>query len=135
MAGLIQMTHTQHEKQYDCGLCPSYCCSYPVIVLSKRDMVRIAKFHHMELETAERKFTRKAHGYKRIMRRKRDEHFGRICRFIDSGTRACTIYKARPATCRTFPGTRRCGYYDFLAFERDGQNDPEYISTTWHHED
>ena len=31
--------------------------------------------------------------------------------------------------CRTYPGGR-CGYYDFLAFERRTQEDPEYISTT-----
>jgi hypothetical protein len=25
-----------------------------------------------------------------------------------------------------------CGYYDFLRFERDAQNDKSYISTTYH---
>jgi hypothetical protein len=41
------------------------------------------------------------------------------------------VYEARPAVCRDFPGTVRCGYYDFLSFERRNQEDEEYISTTW----
>ena len=34
--------------------------------------------------------------------------------------------------CRIFPGEGRCGYYDFLSFERAGQEDETYISTTDH---
>ncbi len=30
------------------------------------------------------------------------------------------------------PGEGRCGYYDFLTFERNGQEDENYISTTNH---
>jgi len=41
------------------------------------------------------------------------------------------VYKARPAVCREFPGAGRCGYYDFLSFERNAQEDPDFISTTW----
>jgi hypothetical protein len=41
------------------------------------------------------------------------------------------VYKARPAICREFPGPGRCGYYDFLSFERKAQEDPDFISTTW----
>ena len=123
------------EDEYDCGKCPGYCCSYPVIVLTKRDVERIARFHGLGFEEAEARFTRKAHGYKRIMMRKSDEHFARICTFFDNDERRCTIYRARPAVCRSFPGTPRCGYYDFLAFERAGQEDEDYVSITWHDED
>jgi hypothetical protein len=73
--------------------------------------------------------------HKRIMQRKPDKHFRRICRFFDTTARRCGIYQARPAACRAFPGQSRCGYYDFLSFERDAQNDPEYVSTTRHAED
>ena len=98
-------------KLYDCLKCPGYCCSYPVIVVSRFDLARIARHFGMTDEEAERRFTTTKYGYRRIMRRKKDTHFGRICRFF------------------------RCGYYDFLRFERNGQNDPDYVSTTWNHED
>ncbi|MGE0213664.1 MAG: YkgJ family cysteine cluster protein [Parvibaculaceae bacterium] len=123
------------SKGYDCLKCPGYCCSYPVIAVTKRDVARLARHFGLTEEEAERRFCQAKHGYKRIMRRKPDPHFGRICRFFDTEARRCTIYTARPAACRDFPGTPRCGYYDFLKFERAGQNDKEYVSTTWHHED
>ena len=66
------------------------------------------------------------------MRRKADPHFGKICQFFDTKERRCGIYLARPSTCRIFPGEGRCGYYDFLSFERAGQEDETYISTTDH---
>jgi Fe-S-cluster containining protein len=122
-------------KLYDCFKCPGYCCSYPVIVVSRFDLARIARHFKITAEEAERRFTTSKHGYRRIMRRKADPHFGRTCRFFDTEARRCTIYEARPRVCRSFPGEGRCGYYDFLRFERKGQKDPEYISTTWHHED
>jgi Fe-S-cluster containining protein len=53
-----------------------------------------------------------------------------ICRFFDTEKRACTVYEARPAVCRSFPGPGRCGYYDFLSFERRTQRDPEFVSST-----
>ena len=115
---------------YDCSKCPGYCCTYPIIVVSKRDVERLAKHFALSFEDAEKRFTRTAYGYKRIMRRKKDEHFGRACRFLDPKARRCTIYKARPTICRQFPAERRCGYYDFLMFERKHQNDPDLVATT-----
>jgi uncharacterized protein len=115
---------------FDCSKCPAYCCSYPIIALTKYDVVRLAKHFGLSVEEAERRFTRSAHGYKRVMRRKRDEHFGKACRFLDPETRRCTIYEARPEVCRRFPAHKRCGYYDFLRFERQHQNDPEFVATT-----
>ena len=120
------------KAKYDCLKCPGYCCSYPVIEVTTRDAERIAKHFDMPLEAAERKFFKRAHGHERIMRRQKDEHFGRVCRFFDREERRCTIYEARPAACRAFPGEDRCGYWDFLKFERAGQEDADYISTTWH---
>ncbi len=55
-----------------------------------------------------------------------------ICRFFDTDERRCTIYSARPAVCRAFPGSARCGYYDFLSFERRAQEDPEFVALTDH---
>ncbi|MEO1695421.1 MAG: YkgJ family cysteine cluster protein, partial [Pseudomonadota bacterium] len=115
---------------YDCTQCPGYCCSYPVIELTKKDVERIAKYFEMDVDKATRKFTRADHGYDRIMRRKEDDIYGRICQFFDAEARNCSIYKARPKTCRTFPGPDRCGYYDFLSFERETQEDPDHVALT-----
>lgn len=116
---------------YNCDRCPAYCCSYVRIIVTRRDITRLAKHHDISVEAAEKKFTKAGHEKgERILRHKADEHFGTICRFLDSETRGCTVYKGRPAICREFPGTRRCGYYDFLTFERNAQEDDEYISTT-----
>lgn len=120
------------RKLYDCTKCPGYCCSYPVIEVKDRDAARIAKHFDLAPKAAEKKFFKSAHGYKRIMRRKNDTYFGRICRFFDTEARRCTIYEARPSACRVFPGEGRCGYYDFLKFERGGQEDETYISITHH---
>jgi hypothetical protein len=106
-----------------------------VIVLKKKDVERLAKGFGLDYATAEKRFTRPAENYKRVMRRKPDEHFGKICQFFDTEARRCTIYHFRPGVCREFPGEGRCGYYDFLKFERAGQEDPDYISTTDHEED
>ena len=115
---------------YNCIKCPAYCCSYPVIVVTKRDVARLAKHFGLSPEEAERKFTKSAHGHKRVMRRKADPHYGRACRFLNPETRRCTVYEARPAVCRSFPAEKRCGYYDFLIFERRHQKDPEHVATT-----
>lgn len=115
---------------YNCRNCPGYCCSYPLIALDKRDVERLAKHHDMTFDEAKAAFTKEAHGRKYAMRRKRDEHYGRICRFFDQDKRCCSIYNARPSVCRSFPGEGRCGYYDFLMFERRCQDDPEFVALT-----
>lgn len=117
---------------YSCKKCPGYCCSYPLIALERRDVERLARHFVLPYAVAERRFTRSAWGRKWVMRRKADKHFGRICQFFDTKKRCCTIYKARPSVCRSFPGEGRCGYYDFLMFERRAQNDPDYVALTNH---
>lgn len=116
---------------YNCLKCPAYCCTYPRIAVKKRDAERLAKHFGISVAQAYKRFTKKGHDEGEIvLRHKEDEYFGTSCRFLDSETRQCTIYKARPQICRDFPGTGRCGYYDFLCFERDLLEDPDYVSTT-----
>ena len=115
---------------YNCAKCPGYCCSYPIIPLNKRDVERLAKHFGLGFREARKKFTKVDGDEKYAMRRKADEHFGKICRFFDTDARRCTIYTARPAICRTYPGGR-CGYYDFLTSERASQEDPDHIASTW----
>lgn len=117
---------------YNCLKCPGYCCSYPLIALDKRDVERLAKHHGMSFEEARKAFTKEEHGRKYAMRRKKDEHYGKICRFFDTDERRCTIYTARPSVCRSFPGGNKCGYYDFLTFERKAQDDNDFVALTDH---
>ena len=133
LAGQRTSATVSHQKPlYNCRKCPGYCCSYPVIALDKRDVERLARHHGLTFEAARKAFTRADHGKAYVMRRKPDPHFGRICRFFDTVERRCTIYAARPAVCRSFPGEGRCGYYDFLSFERRSQDDPAWIASTDH---
>ena len=46
---------------------------------------------------------------------------------FDQDERRCTIYAARPGVCRKYPEEGRCGYFDFLKFEREQQGDDEFI--------
>ena len=117
-------------NQYNCLKCPGYCCSYPLIELSKNDVKRLAKHFGLGFRAARKKFTYKDDEAEYAMRRKKDEYFGKICQFFDTDERRCTIYHARPLVCRQYPGTARCGYYDFLSSERRHQDDPEHVART-----
>jgi len=116
---------------YSCRRCPAYCCSYPHIKVNKRDLERLARHFGMSVEAARRKLTKRGERPgERILRHKADDTYATICRFCDSDSRACTVYRVRPKICRDFPGGVRCGYYDFLSFERRLQKDPDYVATT-----
>jgi len=119
------------KLKYDCLKCTAYCCTYTHIPTTKADIARLAKHHGVDVETARQKFTKKGDKENpRVLRHREDEHFVTACMFLDQDTRNCTIYKGRPAICREFPVQKRCGYYDFLMFEREVQDDPEWVATT-----
>ena len=121
------------ENSYDCSKCPGYCCSYPLIEVTRDDIARLARHHGLDYEAAEERFTLYDRDEKvRGLRKRKDEYFGSVCRFFDPSERRCTVYAARPATCRSYPGNGRCGYYDFLSFERRAQEDPEFVALTDH---
>jgi hypothetical protein len=100
------------------------------------DISRLAKHFKLTDAQATKRFTRKgskeegADKRPQVLRHQEDEHFGSICWFFDTEKRRCTIYEARPGICREYPGRKRCGYYEFLKFERDAQEDPDYIAIT-----
>lgn len=121
------MPKTVIPIRYDCSQCPGYCCSYDRIVVTARDVARLARHFELELEVAEKRFTRLWEPGERILRHRKDEIYGSICRFFDTDERRCTIYKARPAVCRQYPNGSKCGYYDFLKFERGHQGDDTFI--------
>jgi uncharacterized protein len=111
---------------YDCSSCPAYCCSYPSIPVTLRDLRRLAKRFELTVEQAEQRFTKRDKEGARVMRHKVDHIFPSTCQFLDQEKRQCTIYEDRPKICREFP-THRCGYYDFMEWERDQQQDDEFI--------
>jgi len=125
------MPKTTPEKiKYDCSRCPGYCCSYPRIEVRDKDLARLARHFGLSLEEAEKRFTRRYRDEdddERILRHRKDGIYGSICRFFDTDARRCTVYEARPAVCRQYPNGRKCGYYDFLRFERKHQDDPDFI--------
>ena len=122
-------TITDNHKRalFDCGNCPAFCCSiYERVQVNKRDVKRLAKHFGLSVEATAKRFT-KMYQDERILRRKKDPIFGMACHFLDPQTRRCTIYEARPSSCREFPGTRRCAYYDLITFERGLQKDPDVV--------
>jgi Fe-S-cluster containining protein len=121
----------KQEKQYDCSKCPGYCCSYPLIEVSRADVARLAKHFGIDHDTAKDRFTKYDAGEKaRGLRHQKDEFFGQVCRFFDTKARRCTVYKARPDACRGYPYSKACGYYGFLKFERKLQDDQKFVAMT-----
>jgi Fe-S-cluster containining protein len=128
---IIPIKSKTPKNKYDCLKCPGYCCSYPLIEVTQRDIARVAKHFDVSVEKAKKKFFRYDRSEKSwVLRQKEDEHFKKICRFFDTEERRCTIYTARPGVCRDYPGEPTCGYYSFLEFEREHQQDPEFVATT-----
>ncbi|MEO8034862.1 MAG: YkgJ family cysteine cluster protein [Acidobacteriota bacterium] len=111
---------------YDCLKCPAYCCSYDRIIVTKADLNRLARHFGVEPEVARRRFTKTVEG-EQVLRHQKDEIYGSICMFLDLKTRRCTIYEGRPGVCHEYPDKARCGYYDFLRWERRQQDDENFI--------
>jgi Fe-S-cluster containining protein len=116
------------KPRYDCSKCPGYCCSYDWITVNKLDIKRLAKHFNITYEQAEKRYTRfeKDYGY-RVLRHKKDHIYKTTCKMFDQEERKCGVYEARPALCRIFPTEKNCGYYDFLVWEREHQDDEEFI--------
>jgi Fe-S-cluster containining protein len=117
----------QKPLKYDCDRCIAYCCSiYDRVQVTPGDVRRLAAHFRTTPEIATHRYT-KVFGKERILRRKADRLFGQACMFLNQETRKCTIYNARPGTCREFPTTSHCAYYDLIEFEREQQGDPDVM--------
>lgn len=115
--------------KYACLKCPAYCCTYAEIEVTTRDIERLARYFKLDYEEAEARYTKYDGGQGvRLLRHRKDRIFESACTLLDQEQRRCTVYEARPAVCRAYPDTSRCGYYDFLKFEREQQGDPEFIA-------
>jgi Fe-S-cluster containining protein len=89
------------ENQIDCRACAS-CCKVAETDVSSRDIERLARY----LGVSSRQFTEQYtttsvyEGNETILRRRESG-----CIFLDGND--CTIYDARPDTCRDFPHLMR----------------------------
>jgi Fe-S-cluster containining protein len=126
------------KVNYDCAKCPGYCCSYPRIEVTKKDIERLAEHFKITATQAKSQFTQRYefmgerpedHVKEQILRHKKDHIYKSTCQFLDQDKRRCSIYEARPSVCRQFPDGKKCGYYGFLKFERKAQGDPDFIPT------
>jgi uncharacterized protein len=118
------------NAKYDCSKCPGYCCSYDRIPISEFDIARLGKHFGISADLALKRFTysqRREGVTEQVLRRHRDHVYKSVCRFFDREQRRCTVYEARPNVCRRYPSGARCGYYDFLSFEREQQGDDEFV--------
>jgi len=119
------------RASYSCAKCPAYCCSYPEIEVTPRDIQRLARHFGFDYAQAEERFTKyDAAKSVRLLRHRKDTVFTTVCTFLDPESRRCGVYGARPGVCRSYPESSRCGYYEFLRFEREHQDDPEFIALT-----
>lgn len=116
------------RRFFDCSNCPAHCCAYDHIAVTDADARRLGRKFGLDLATVRRRFLMLVeHGKLWAMRHRKDKIFGSACRFLDRKSRQCTIYDARPRVCRDYPGTPRCGFYDFLMAERRSQEDPKHV--------
>jgi Fe-S-cluster containining protein len=117
----------QPRVYFNCSNCPAFCCSiYERVKVTKRDITRLAKHFGVSFEVARARYTRD-HDDERVLKRVDDAIFPETCIFLDQRTRGCTVYHARPGTCRGYPGRSRCAYYDLLQFERKQQDDENVV--------
>ena len=117
--------------KYSCAKCPGYCCTYAEIEVTSRDIERLAKHFGLSYAVAEHRFTKPDAKQKiRMLRHRKDRIFDSTCMMFDQEKRRCTVYEARPGVCRKYPDSTRCGYYDFLKFEREQQGDEEMVALT-----
>ena len=117
------------KVRYSCEKCPGWCCTYDEIEVNQRDIERLARHFGLDPDTAAERFT-KVKGGTPMLRHKKDSIFDTACMFLDQDKRRCTIYEARPTVCRQYPNGNRCGYYEFLKFEREQQGDEEIVAMT-----
>jgi Fe-S-cluster containining protein len=115
------------KVSYNCAKCPGFCCNYDHIPVNNRDVKRLARHFGITETQARNRFTKKVDEDGRGMRHQKDKIYTTICMMFDRKKRQCTIYDARPQVCRAYPGVRKCGYYEFLKFERDIQQDETFV--------
>ena len=130
MPAVVLPKETGLKSRFDCSKCPGYCCSHPRIEVTDSDIKRLARHLDLSVANTRQRFTyhfKTKDADEQILRHHKDHVYKSVCRFFDRDERRCTVYEARPAVCRKYPYGNQCGYYDFLKFEREHQDDEEFI--------
>ncbi|MEM6329401.1 MAG: YkgJ family cysteine cluster protein [Planctomycetota bacterium] len=85
--------------RFTCTGCGDCCTGAPGYVwLNKADIAAMAAAVGLEPDAFERRHVRQV-GVRKSLK----EHSNGDCVFLDSQTRGCTVYQARPRQCRTWP--------------------------------
>ena len=114
-------------SDYDCSKCPGYCCSYDHIEVSDNDVRRLALHLDLPEDTVRQRYLKATGDDTTVLRHRKDHVYNSMCVFFDQEERRCTVYEGRPRVCRSYPNGNRCGYYSFIKFERDHQDDEEFV--------
>ena len=96
------------KAKYSCEKCPAYCCSYPEIEVTPRDIERLARHFGLAYEQAEERLTKyDAKEKVRLLRHRKDTVFDSVCALLDQKTRRCTrLRRSRPAYAASIPTAR-----------------------------
>ena len=96
---------------YDCSKCPGFCCSIPVIPVTKDDIQNIANHFSISISDAKSYYVKELQG-KQVLKHQSDSIYNSVCRLFCITTRRCTVYNARPKVCKDYPHGDRCSYYE-----------------------
>ena len=91
----FQILAGETARQIDCTACAN-CCRVATTKVNERDIERLVKFIGMKRADFLKEYTAMTDDEGRVLRR--NEHG---CVFLSGN--ACTVYEARPGTCRDFP--------------------------------
>ena len=79
----------------------SNCCvsrgSYGFVYLSKKDLIKIAKYLNVSINLFKKKYCQYSDGYLHL----KEININGNCQFLEN--KKCSIYTARPMQCRTWP--------------------------------
>ena len=84
------------EEQIDCTVCAN-CCRVATAVVTERDIEHLARYLRITASQFTARYTMESEEEGTILRRTEAEG----CVFLDGN--ACTVYDARPESCRRFP--------------------------------
>ena len=116
------------HARFNCSKCPGYCCSHSRIAVSDYDIARLAKHFDLSVEEAKRTLhvSLSDQGSRRADPAAPADHIYKIGLPLLRYRRASLHgLRGAPNVCRKYPYGNRCGYYEFLKFEREHQDDDE----------
>lgn len=92
--------------RFKCTGCGECCTGAPGFVwVNKEEIAAIAKEVGLEEAEFEKCYVREI-GVRKSLKEREDANYD--CVFLDSKTRKCTVYNARPRQCRTWPFWDSC---------------------------